>query len=223
MVGSPYRLLAVRPREPPSPHARGILARRGATRSVLPFAVIVLAFFLPAAKDCDAVVSPADLSLQSIGWFAWLAPTYFGAGFLLATVVHARIGQRTPANTIAAIALGAVIGSSGVIAVGSLFGTMPIAVVAFVPFAGAILCAVRARRRAGWMRFAAIADGWLLGSAPVAAINVATGGYYGAYLFILAFASLVVLRVVTWAAMFRAKCEWESLERQDIRAPSLRG
>ena len=117
-----------------------------------------------------------------------------------------------------------VIAASGFVSMVFLVGwsaSVPSLVTASMVVA-AIALAVRARRRAGWMRFAAIADGWLLGSLPVATLNVAAGRYYGAYLFLLAFASLVVLRIVTWAAMFRAKCEWESLARRDTRAPSLR-
>jgi hypothetical protein len=73
------------------------------------------------------------------------------------------------------------------------------------------------------MRLSAFGDAYLLGSAPVAVLNVLAGEYWGAWVFLAAYAALLAVRVLTFAAMFRARCEWESLARLDIQGPSLRG
>src|SRR6516165_4210449 len=100
---SPYRLMAAPPRERPAPAARSVIARRTSTRSVVPLAAIAIAFFCPAAKDCDKVVSPADLALNALPWSAWLVPTYLGAGLLLASILIARARRRAPSGRLAAV------------------------------------------------------------------------------------------------------------------------
>src|SRR5581483_12489219 len=114
---APYRLLAARPRETPAPSARAVLARRDAGRASMPFAVIVICFFLPAAKDCDKVVSPAELAFNAIPWFLWLVPTYLGAGLLFASIARARFQCGAPRGILAAVVAACVAGACGMVTV----------------------------------------------------------------------------------------------------------
>ncbi len=207
------------------PTGHSVIARRGATRSVLPLAVIVVAFFLPAARDCDAVVSPADLSFQAFPWFLWLVPVYLGAGLLLASVVLARIRKGTPRGALGMVTAMGVMASWGFVALAFLSkgDGLPAVAGELTALVLAGVCVVRALRRRGWTRFIALVDAYLFSSFPVAVLNVLAGEYWGAWVFLAAYAALLVVRGITFAAMFQAKCGWESLARLDIQGPSLRG
>ncbi len=212
------------PRELPAPASRSVIARRAATRSMVPLAVVVIAFFLPAARDCDEIVSPAQLSFKELPWFLWLAPVYLAAGLLLASIAYSRLRGRSPSGVLGIFAAFAVLVSCGFVAVVFLEkDAWPVMLGELVAFVLAALSIVKGVRRRGWMRLSAFGDAYLIGSAPVAVLNVVAGEYWGAWVFLAACAALVVIRALAFAAMFRAKCESESLARLDIQGPSLHG
>lgn len=220
---SPYRLMAYRERELPAPEARAVLARKDASRSVIPLAAIVIAFFCPAAKDCDKVVSPADLAFQSFPWTLWLVPTYLGAALLIASILRARHRKRAPSGLLAGFTACAVIASCVVAGIGMLFDkASPTSIGELAALAIALLFLVKGLRRRGWARFFHFSNVYLAGSLPIAVLNLLAGEYWGAWLFLVAYGLLAVLRGVTIAAMVRAKCESASLARLAIQGPSLR-
>jgi hypothetical protein len=217
MAASPYRESVVRPAAKAVP-APSVLARRAAGASVVPQFAIALAFFLPAVDECHRIKSVADVvAEQDVPYAAaFIILPFAMALWMAATTVLARVRRRPPRAAalvatsilwlypggILLVALIDALRSAGDAEAG-LFGVMG---VALAPLLGA-LCALAAWPHRGWVRWAWLIAGQILGASPFAIFFLAElveGGFLvGACVFVLSHALLVAVQL-RWVAARRS-------------------
>jgi hypothetical protein len=170
------------------------------TRASVPLSAIALSFFLPMADTCNHVVSPFRYVREgSAGGALWVVPTFAAAAVL---AVAAWRSQRGAART-----------RSGLLATAALVCTLPVLAVLFLATGAHVLAALyavagvasigllgRTRRKTGHERLAAVLDAYAVAALPLATSIALIGRYWGAYVFVVAYAALASQRLWLLAA-----------------------
>jgi hypothetical protein len=184
----------------------------------MPLAVLAIAFVLPAAKDCSQVVSAMDVTFEGSLMSAIVAPPYVAAVLLVLSVIVARVRGRPPSGALGFVAGALVTLSSGCAVAVSLFEkeiTIVSALGGLLLGALGVFLYTGARRR-GWSRAWALQGAYVVGTLPVAVMNLMMGEYYGAFVFLSAFVVLIVGRLV--ALMIAADAQAARMRRAPRRA-----
>jgi hypothetical protein len=207
--------------------APSVLARRAATASVIPQVAIAIAFFLPAVRVCDQVESPASVAVENELGVVLIAPP-FAAALLMAVVTVAGRARRRPPGAAALIApcmLGPYIATIALACLG--LGASSTAPWFLMWAILGIACGVTGLRRRSWVRWVWFITGHVVVITPIAAAFIAEllehGDYPGTYLFLLAYALLVVIQLA-WIAVgrigaYRRKAQRALVERSLAESP----
>jgi hypothetical protein len=161
-------------------------------RTALPLGLLAITFFLPMAQACNEVVSPLSY-ISDFTTGLWLAPTFATAAILAVAVWRSWRGAPRTASAFWATA--------------ALVFTMPIMTVLFVRsnwFEGSmygvagvasLLLLLRARRAKEEEKLTALLDTYVVAVLPLATVILMAGKYFGAHLFVAAYATLVAQRL----------------------------
>jgi hypothetical protein len=160
----------------------------------LPLGVIAITLFLPVTHDCNnQVQSPLDEASKSFGALMWIAPLFIAAAALSASIVYT-YWKRSSSTWSATVFVGVHVLSSSAIGVFSVLGekhTVPW----FLASLPSLAIFTVAWWRRGGARLSLLVDAYLVAALPLACLVVMVSDVYGGYLFGLAFAFLIVLRV----------------------------
>jgi hypothetical protein len=187
MPADPYRVNDAAPRR------TGLVRERSTTSaSALPLAVVAITFFLPFTKTCsESVASPLSESTKDLGSFFLLAPTFFTAAVLAVAIVYTFVTKRSATHLALAATAWSVLAAGWVIV--ASFGKDN----AWILFVATAACAPLygfAWSSRGLRSLSLLVDAYLFASLPVAALVTISAQFYGAYLFIAAFALLALMR-----------------------------
>ncbi len=177
----------------------------GPTRATaLPLGVIAITFFMPMVRVCDEhAVSPMREATRSPGGFFVITPVFFSAAVLCVAILYTFATQRS-ATRAPLLAMAWNVLASGVCAIGSIGDRTS----SWVPFGGAALSAPVfgfAWSSRGLRRLALLVDAYLLSAFPIALIVAVSAEHYGAYVFVGAYAGLVLLRAIQIQSSWIAK------------------
>ena len=175
---------------------------------MVPLAVIVVAFFLPVARDCNAIRSPLEFATDDPLSFLWIGTPYIVCALLLVVGSVAAVSRRAPSGArvvaclAAALVLAVSLAVSGVIATlpGTDSGARLAGAGAFVAGGVATWLLVRAARRRAWSRFWMILGGHAIACLPIAVANALIGEAYGKYVFLSGYALLAIVQIAALAA-----------------------
>ena len=207
MPASPYRDSASGPPRRAAPAAPGVLARQASVQSVLPLAVMAIAFVLPAVQSCeDQVDSAMSVSLRDVATAAWVVPPYLGAALLGACTLFALRLRRSPPAWLAwpsAAVVGAGALASLIAPWKLLQEDHPLTLLALTMLAGAVACVVQvvfAMRKQGWARWTGVvgAHAVLASSVAIFLVSMGVDGCklrVGAYAYLAAESALVSILV----------------------------
>jgi len=164
-------------------------------RASIPLGLLAITFFLPMADACNEVVSP--LSYIRSGNFAtalWLAPTFATAAILTAAIWRSRSGAPKTA--------------AAFVATTALVITLPVLAILFLSdsgwlqaplYAGASVASWlllrRARRAQPAEKLSALLDVYVVAVLPLAVAILSVAKYFGAHIFLAAYATLAAQRV----------------------------
>jgi hypothetical protein len=192
--GDPYRTAA----ELPAPR-RSFDSTRP---SAVPLLVMAVAFFLPVAQGCNhEVIAPIDEAAQGVLPCLWITPTYLAAALLFVAVVATYRTRRARTGLAsAAVALAWVTSVTWMIAVVAQHARIAL----YVAVLPSLPIAVFAWRRCfGLRRLAVLLDAYAFAAFPMVAVNATLAQYYGAYVFVGAYAVFVCLRSARWIGALR--------------------
>jgi hypothetical protein len=174
------------------------IAKGSSFFAVPPLLIIAITFVLPMTDGCDHVESPLSVASEGLASAGWIVPPFAAAVLLALVIAHSGMAGR-PCNRPAFVVVGTLAAAqlvpliTAVVEDKSAAPTMVGGYLLVTACAGLLLH--RARKRYGWCRLSRLIDVYVVSSLPIAFVVTITATYYGAILFIAAYAVLILERV----------------------------